>query len=37
MNESRLALIVSIMTLIVNTWMAIQGRPKRPGGKHRKK
>lgn len=36
MTESRLALIVGIATLLVNIWMAIQGRPKKPGGRHRK-
>jgi len=37
MTESRIALIVAIATLIVNTWMAIQNRGTRKRGKHRKR
>jgi len=37
MTENRIALIVAIATLIVNTWMAIQNREPRKQGKHRKR
>lgn len=37
MTESRLALILTGLTLIVNSIMAWQNRKVRPKGKHRKR